>query len=1115
MKKIFNIILMAALLLGAYSCTDLLDPSLRGLGRNQQLLENAKVTVYFGVPEEVTTKADMAAQPSISTMHVFVFNKIGVLIETAVARELGSVTSNGEAGAKHWAVDLQMGAAERHLHFIADLPSDFEIPKTGSEVALIQSITTKTPAAAYWQRIVLANGIDAYKYDGTGEYSYVDPTTGESHTVAVPGTVSGDTYSYEDTEAGETITITVNKGDYINTSGKKVLDAKGLYASESLSRQLTLIPMIRNFARIQLTSSMSGFTIVQAALINTPKEGFVAPYNDIKNEFVYSYTHPDPAHPFTSYDIDTSGYLATAPAAGIAVPTKDPNTQKLVGVSYKTPVTVSGKDSITFFMYERSLPTTNPTSMLVQGTLGTKTKWYKIELADENGSYFPIYRDLTYVLDIKGLSADGYDTPEEAFDNSPVGDLSESTETATLNQINDGKGLTLWVEYIDYTDMDANPNEHTVTLLYKLYHTSSDATPVTTILNDQVEPTIKAYANTDAAIKEFTTAAYRGPDESTPDGKGGWNQATVTLYGVGEHMKKSDLHVFADLTASENPGGYAKKISRNVTYRVLPKQPLTVTATELADEDANEPTTVTITLPANLGYSVFPLTLMIEAGNNALMTTDGLAVESGKSLTGTSSKTNTFYFLKTISASEYEASRVYELNFKTTREGSAANSNATTIYVKDKEGRFDLASCELTVRGQAPIFELSSTGVTVDPDVTTATFSIRSSSTGTWSLTADDENVRFNPSSGTGNRNVTVTFPTNSSNGVATYIVTASIGTSSKTFTITQNPVSFTLSSNAVTLTTPDASSTTFDVNTTSPNTWTVWTEDEGVTLSAAPITRAITASVQGTGKARITVNVPANLEGNTYTIYAECEGFDRQEFTITQPALSLDLSAYDVDVKASATTTSFTVSTNSSSDWTITSANVTSATRSGSDVVVTFPANNTLSTITRTVTVTAGSLEKTFTITQKGLKQVTFYTNDGSAYFPGGRNPVNTRTIEGVKLTFNNSISNRTSTYLEITDNRTFELSSSNGDKITGITITYTDYDHGRSGYRSGNTYLYSSADPSTATGNVYATNSGTTGTWTGEATSVTFTMRNYRSGNSGTGMLQRIAKIEVTIEQ
>lgn len=1033
MKKIFNIILMAALLLGAYSCTDLLDPSLRGLGRNQQLPENAKVTVYFGVPEEVTTKADMAAQPSISTMHVFVFNKIGVLIETAVAKQLGSVTTNGAAGAKHWAVDLQMGAAERHLHFIADLPSDFEIPKTGSEVALIQSITTKTPAAAYWQRIVLENGIDAYKYDGSGQYSYVDPNTGESHTVAVPGTVSGETYSYEDTEAGETITITVNKGDYINTSGKKVLDAKGLYASESLSRQLTLIPMIRNFARIQLTSSMSGFTINQAALINTPKEGFVAPYNDIKNEFVYSYTHPDPAHPFTSHDIDTSGYLATAPSAGIAVPTKDPNTNKLVGVSYKTPVTVSGKDSITFFMYERGLPTANPTSLLVQGTLGGNTKWYKIELADENGSYFPIYRDITYVMDIKGLSADGYDSPEEAFDNSPVGDLSASTETATLNQINDGKGLTLWVEYIDYTDMDANPNEHTVTLLYKLYHTSSDATPVTTILNDQVEPTIKAYANTDAAIKEFTTAAYTGPDESTPDGKGDWYQATVTLYGVGDNMKKSDLHVFADLTATENPGGYAKKISRDVTYRVLPKQPLTVSATELADEDANEPTTVTITLPANLGYSVFPLTLMIEAGNNALMTTDGLAVESGKSLTGTSSKTNTFYFLKTISASEYEASRVYELHFKTTRAGTATNSNATTIYVKDKEGRFDVASCELTVRGQAPVFALSSSGVEVDPDVTTASFTVRSSSSDTWYLTTNNTAVTVTPNSGVGNKTVKVTFPSNNTNNVATYTVTASLNGSTQPFTITQNPVQFKLSSNAVTLTTPDATSTTFDINTTSPNTWTVWTEAEGVTLSAAPITRAITASVQGTGKARITVNVPANQTSGlkTYTIYADCDGFTQQVFTIRQ--------AYRVEV-----TRQFTIANNN----TIT---VTDNDHSGATVSITrqnfsynnggyyYNGNNTPRTMTFTpaegITITG----ITMSWTRGTGSNANYYFSPTAISTPTGYDNF---TVNTANATWSGSYADSTTGLTATFTCRGTNTNASNGQRrtqVNAISVTYT----------------------------------------------------------------------------
>lgn len=1023
MKKLYNIVLVAALLLGASSCTNLLDPSLRGLGRDQQLLEDAKVTVYFGVPEEVTTKADMAAQPSISTMHVFVFNKIGVLIETAVARKLGSVTTNGVDGAQHWAVDLQMGAAERHLHFIADLPSDFEIPNTGSEVALIQSITTKTPAAAYWQRIVLENGIDAYKYDGSGQYSYVDPNTGESHTVAVPGTVSGETYFYEDTEAGETITITVNKGDYINTSGKKVLDAKGLYASESLSRQLTLIPMIRNFARIQLTSSMSDFTIVQAALINTPKEGFVAPYNDIKNEFVWSYMHPDPAHPFTSSDIDTSGYLATVPSAGIDVPTIDRVTKKLVGVTYKTPTTVAGKDSITFYMYERSVPTANPTSLLVQGTLNGDTKWYKIEVADETGNYFPIYRDLSYVIDIQGLSAEGHSTPEEAFSGAPVGDLSSTTETKTLTQINDGKGLTLWVEYIDYTDMEGNSDEHPVTLLYKLYYKDPETSDSTNLTN-YVAPYVKSYDNTDAAIKGFTTAAYTGT-EPTPDGQGGWYQATVTLDGVGETMKKSDLSVYANLTAEENPGGYPKKISRDVTYRVLPKAPLTVTATELASEGANELTTVTITLPANLGYSVFPLTLMIEAANNGLMTTEGLAVETAQSITGASSHTNTFYFLKTISYSDYEdSSRVFRYDFKTTKAKVAPETNATTIYVKDKGSWFDLASCELMVRGQAPIFELSSTGVTVDPNVTTATFSIRSSSTETWELTADNENVRVNPPSGKGNRNVTVTFPRSNISSPVTHTVTAILG------------------------------------------------------------------------------NDP------TTALYFTI----KQELTLTLSADSGEATAdggWTMPVKASETTASFRVTTNSTADWTITSNNVTSATRDGSTstVNVTFPDNMSGSEpVTRTVTVSIGGVSKTININhlKRVPRTVTFNTNNRTGNFPNG---TSSKTTDGVTLAFTNNTLTRNNNYLEISDGGSFTMSSDI--TITAVTINYTDYNHGHSGRNSN----YSSSNPATQSGYVYATNNGTTGTWTGSSNSITFTMRQSRISNNNYNI--RIASIEVTIEE
>lgn len=1025
MKKLFHIVFATALLLGAAACTDLLDPNLRGLGRTQQVPENAKVTLYFSVPEDVKTKADMAELPSISTMHVFVFNKVGMLIETAKAKQLGSVTANGTDAAKHWAVDLQMGAAERHLHFIADLPADFEIPATGSEASLLASITTKAPAAAYWQRIVLEHGIDAYRYNGTGQYSYVDPTTGEKHTVAVPGTVSGDTYSYEDVEAGETITITVNKGDYINSAGKKILDAKGLYASEELQERVSLIPMIRNFAQIHVKSSMSTFTILQAALINTPKEGFVAPYNDIANEFVAPYMEAGTTT-LTEAAVKASGYTATIPAAGIDVPTKDPETQKLVGVTYKTPVTVDGDTYVPFFMYERHLPTENPTSLLIQGTLNGSTKWFKIEIADEDGDYFPIYRNFTYVVDIKGLSADGYDTPEEAVDNAPVGDLSASTETATLNQISDGKGLRLWVEYIDYTDMDANPNEHTVTLLYKLSYTSSAATPVTTILNEYVEPTIKAYANTDAAIKSFTTAAYTGPDESTPDGQSGWNQATVTLYGVGENMKKSDLHVLAELTAAENPGGYAKKISRDVTYRVLPKQPLTVTATPLTSDAADMPTTVTITLPPNLGYSVFPLTLMIEAGNNGLMTTEGLAVESGETISGIESKTNTFYFLKTVAYSEYEASRSFTCSFKTTKGSSDTYTNATTIYVKDKEGRFEVASCELTAPGSAAVFALSTNSVTVNPDQTKATFVIRSSTSGTWNLTTSDpENVKVSPASGTGNRTVTVTFPKNTSHSTtATHTVTASLeGFENQTFTITQDPVSFNFTETAVSVR-GTARRATVGLVSNGPGTWTL-TASNGATLSDG--TQSGT-TITGTGSKDITISFPENTSSTAvdYTITGSMEGFDNQVCTITQRALV--------------------------------------------------------------------------------RREITFTTNQRNVNFPNG---TNAKTNDGVTLDFGSSIRGRNNNYLEISDGGQFSISTTTEASIKSIKITYTDYNYGRSGYNNN----YSTSDPATSSGHVYATENGTTGTWTGDSQTVNLTMYRYRSNNNN--YYTRISSIVVTTEE
>ena len=142
MKKIYNLILTAALMLGAVACEEELAPNLPD---EQVIPEDARVTVTFGVPAEITTRAAMANEPTIESLHVFVFSKVGVLIEAVPARSFGAVTTNGVSGANFWVADLQMGAAERHLHFVANLPEDYELPTSGSSPGNLQN--PRSPSA--------------------------------------------------------------------------------------------------------------------------------------------------------------------------------------------------------------------------------------------------------------------------------------------------------------------------------------------------------------------------------------------------------------------------------------------------------------------------------------------------------------------------------------------------------------------------------------------------------------------------------------------------------------------------------------------------------------------------------------------------------------------------------------------------------------------------------------------------------------------------------------------------------------------------------------------------------------------------------------------------------
>ena len=721
MKRIFSIAITIALLLGAASCTELLDPSLRQA--EQQVPENAQVTLYFGIPGEVATKADAAMDslPKINSIHVFVFNKEGILVETAEAENFGKVTTNGPNGAKWWSVVLTMSGSERRLHFIANLPKEngeYVIPEAGSEASIFQSLATTYPEAAYWQRRVLPYGIRAYQYDGTGTYKYVtkvevtiDGVTyypGQVVTKPVTGTnfveETDGSLSYDDPDGQ-----TVNKGDYIDRDGKKIVTGSGFYAIEEIVEK---IPMIRNFACIRVKSTWTrsvgsttqAFELTKAVLINRPVAGYVAPYNpnqSVTGDFA-QYNRFVPEYIGITNDVrpqesNLTGYSGSVPAAGIY--TAEPDTTE-----FKT--TKDNDGFIRLFMYERSIPTSNPTSLLIAGKWGGTgfDVWYKIELTSE-GKYFKILRDFTYDVIITGIEGnDGYDSWQKAFTAGAVGDISSSPETAALEQISDDKNLTLWVSYIDKAiinteipDDEDDPGRY-VSLLYTCFkgddyfnddshisftrqkHPDYPDLPYATTGADADDPEIPEIV--DGPRPVATTDEVDLPDDNLE-----WYIVKFRLNKIqeGQGYLRSQIHVEANVTSTDV--GYDKTLSRNVTYTVMPKLRFTSLS---ASAVTNGQTTLTIELPTTLTPSLFPLDLVIEDENNCLMPVSGEPVESGKS--SFEGKGNSFYFVKDIAYSDYYnvqtqtiKQNVFTVVLKTTKD---LPSGGTTIKITDKRGYF-------------------------------------------------------------------------------------------------------------------------------------------------------------------------------------------------------------------------------------------------------------------------------------------------------------------------------------------------------------------------------------------------------------------------------------------
>lgn len=745
--------------------------------------EGTPVTLEFSLPP--MTKGTMAQNPDITTLHVAVFNQAGVLKqfeEASLTHPAGEVLSGVHANNPTYRVQINMSATKRILHFIADSPVttfDELVALAGSsgEDAVFNALKTTDGKAAYWQRVEL-DKIDAYTYDGS---SYTPPG-------ATTPFLSGNPATYED--QGQH--IKVYSGDFITRDGYKVLDGTGYFQSEYVAGKVANIPLVRNFAEIKVTdNAASNFHPVKFALVNVPSAGHVAPF-DAKNR-VFATAYIDSVLRANNEVLVHSGVAETGYLGSLADTINTDMPSSFINVA----------DGTAAYMYERPLP--NPqqpsTCILVAGRYDANgdgnyrdedgalrdddyLTWFKIEVADTLGQYFPIYRGVSYEVKIGKIDgSNGYATAEDAFNDYPIGDISDMTSTATLESINDGKGTTLWVQYIDYV---ATQGEYK-TLYYTMYYQRDiNAAPVDLLDSVKLEVSHQYPDGSRNAIVDENISVEDGTFTDTPDPTKRWRKATVHLADVGQSTKYSTLTVTGMTRQTE---GW-RKLSRKVNYEVMTtRQFLSLTASPLWDEDKDRQTELSIQLPGDLGFSMFPLELMIEARAQNFSSVGHYPVEYGPSLF-TDVATDRFYYLVTIDYDNYRqrveenGSATYRVSFATTRNGNTTGtaSNATTFAVRDKvkSGRtqpyFETKECDVIINDNT--FTFSKQTESVEGSVRRAFFHTRTKdAVNTWTLSCDNENVHIDPPTGNGDQLITVTFPERETGATdtLTYTITGSM----------------------------------------------------------------------------------------------------------------------------------------------------------------------------------------------------------------------------------------------------------------------------------------------------------------------------------------------------
>lgn len=612
MKKILYILSIA--LLGATACTLHEQPEF-----SQQ---DGTVTFVMGLefPEAtVSTRGAMDTDPVIDNIYVAVFGGEGYINDYVKAVpcnpsgvEQASYGNVQNGVLFYYKVTLLATTSARTVHVIANGPDRINFNTYDYEV--MPNLTTDAGQGAYWTMFSLPKGT-----------SVKDPSTG--YDVPSP-------------------------------------------TAQNAFRNLKLI---RNFAKVTVTSTASNFVLEGYKVFNTPDKGRIVtwmPDYNSDNERLAGYYTP---YVGSKDDPSTSDTDESTPPMTFSALVQAGYTPSLAdGASLDlTPPTADGTYGNTpQFVFERQKTNAaNRPYIILKGKFNgsTTSTFYRLDFTDKDGNYIPIFRNFKYDITVNSVAKAGVADPATAQPSNA--NVSALLTTSTLTDLADGTSRIL-VQYLDKTFIASGP------IKFQYLYMRDATKPITEanatkakfkiLTDDELAAEGKPANTSDPAF----TVSYGDNTDWGSTWNNGWHEVTLNIAAPGDAEKRTSFRVLGETAAGD-------KLYRDITIHVLGTQAFSATYTSTGSE-IGKTVTVSLTLPENLPSSLFPLQVVFEDSNKHLNPngTDMPARVGESIVPGETDRS--YQFVKSISYADYNTNHVISCVFKRIFTGS------TVLYMENE-----------------------------------------------------------------------------------------------------------------------------------------------------------------------------------------------------------------------------------------------------------------------------------------------------------------------------------------------------------------------------------------------------------------------------------------------